>query len=148
MDRGGGERTDKVKICIDGERERESRDGWIIDPVMRMMMRVPPRLFFSFQRSLKLCRLSRCCCCCCCCCSDVCHISSHLTVNPSFKKKKKKKKKTRQERKEEKYVDNRYSHDINASPCVQTCPTNPTRERDTKPDIHAPIRPAWIFPSV
>ena len=27
MDRGGGERTDKVKICIDGERERESRDG-------------------------------------------------------------------------------------------------------------------------
>ena len=137
--RGEGDRngTDKVKICIDGE--RESRNGWIIDPVMRMMMMcVPARLFFSFQRSFKLCRLSRCCCCC--CCSDVCHISSHFTVNPSLKNNNK-------ERKIEKYVDNRYSHDTNASPCVPTCPTNPTRERDTKPDMYTRRSdPAWIFP--
>jgi hypothetical protein len=54
---------------------------------------------------------------------------------------------TKKERKIEKYVDNRYSHDTNASPCVQTCPTNPTRERDTKPDMYTRRSdPAWIFP--
>ena len=121
MNRGGGgrgtERTDKVKICIDGERvarwlnHRSSHEDDDVCPL--------PVSFSLFNALSKLCRLSRC------CCPDVCHISSHFPVNPSLKNNKERKKE-----KKKNMSTNRYSHDTNAS--VQTCPTNPTRERETQ----------------